>query len=138
MAQVRAEMAAATLTASVAPVAGTRTNVGIAGIAAGGVNAPNVSFANQSTGSAGLGVAQGGTPAVAGAHVPTVLGTNPAVGTIEYLVEKLPAKSEDDRVIEIQRSFIRSGTTRDDYVKRVTGRPTVLTFLTIKPKTAEI
>ena len=50
-------MAASTLTVSVVPVPGTITNVGIAGISTGGVNAPNVSFTNPPTGSAGLGVA---------------------------------------------------------------------------------
>ena len=98
-------MVAATLTTNVAPGAVPRTNVEIAGIAIGVVSAPTVSFANSPTSSVGLVVAQGDAPAVVAAQRPTVLRTHPAVGTIVYLAEKLPAKSEDDQVVEIQQSF---------------------------------
>ena len=39
-------------------------------------------------------------------------------------------------MLEVQRGFITSTTTTLDYVQRVTGRPNLLTFLTMKPKSA--
>ena len=69
-----------------------------------GVRAPTVSFATPPTGSAGLVVGPSGTPAAVVTHGSNIVGTHPAVGTIEYLVGKLPAKSEENWVVEIQRT----------------------------------